>query len=291
VRQRKLDLPARVNADLPLDFSDVALTSYAGLRTSTIDVDGVVVSTGPQVERAFRGYNPHHRKVPSYDAILAHVAETTHILRVKNRSGTVHDGKASVPFLRELWDQIVATLGRPRAVRFRMDGAIFRDDVLRWLRGRGVGYAIKVPLYMWLDLQAPIRTQRAWTAVAHDVSGFAVRDAITPWEFPIAVTIHRKKVRHRTAKNFQLDLFDPNDGYYEYSAVAPPDTAVRDLPSCRTPRAAWWHHPLAAHEQCPDARPVPAHRESLGAGGVVLRRIEANQPTLISKMETSVKSA
>jgi hypothetical protein len=31
--------------------------------------------------------------------------------------------------------------------------------------------------------------------------------------------IYRKKVRHRSTKNFQLDLFDPNDGHYEYSAV------------------------------------------------------------------------
>ena len=30
------------------------------LRTLTVDVDGVVVSTGLKVERAFRGYNPHH---------------------------------------------------------------------------------------------------------------------------------------------------------------------------------------------------------------------------------------
>ena len=39
-----------------------------GLRTWTVDVDGVVVSTGLQVERAARGYNPHQRKVPSYDS-------------------------------------------------------------------------------------------------------------------------------------------------------------------------------------------------------------------------------
>lgn len=191
-----------------------------GLGTMTIDVDGVVVSTGLQVERAFRGFNPHHRKVPSYYPILAHVAETTHVLRVKNRSGNVHDGKASLPFLRELWDQLVATLGRRRGVRFRMDGAFFREDVLRWLRGRPVAYAIKVPFYAWLDLQAAIRRQPTWTRVAHDVSGFALGEAITPWGFPIAVTIYRKKVRHRTAKNCQLDLFDLNDGYDEYSAVA-----------------------------------------------------------------------
>jgi putative transposase len=33
---------------------------------------------------AFRGFNPHHRKDPSYYPLLAHVAQTGHILRVKN---------------------------------------------------------------------------------------------------------------------------------------------------------------------------------------------------------------
>ena len=32
--------------------------------------------------------------------------------------------------------------------------------------------------------------------------------------------IYRKHVSHRTRKNFQLDLFHPDDGHYEYSAVA-----------------------------------------------------------------------
>ena len=55
-----------------------------------------------KVERARRGYNPHRRKVPSYYPITAHLAETTHVLRVRNRSGNVHDSKGSVGFLREL---------------------------------------------------------------------------------------------------------------------------------------------------------------------------------------------
>ena len=33
------------------------------------------------------------------------------------------------------------------------------------------------------------------------------------------VVVYRKRVRHRTAKNYQLDLFDPDDGYFEYSAI------------------------------------------------------------------------
>src|ERR671918_124154 len=32
--------------------------------------------------------------------------------------------------------------------------------------------------------------------------------------------IYRKHVHHRSRKNFQLDLFSPDDGHFEYSAVA-----------------------------------------------------------------------
>ena len=58
-----------------------------GLRRLTIDVDGSVVSTGLTVEGARRGFNPHHRKVPSYYPITAYEANTSQILRVHNRPG------------------------------------------------------------------------------------------------------------------------------------------------------------------------------------------------------------
>ena len=57
----------------------------AGLRRLTIDVDGSVVSTGLKVQWAARGFNPHHRKVPSYYPITAYEAQSGQILRVKNR--------------------------------------------------------------------------------------------------------------------------------------------------------------------------------------------------------------
>src|SRR5712692_5934748 len=68
----------------------------------TIDIDGTVVRTGATVGWAFRRFHPHHRKDPSYYPLLAHVAQTGHILRVKNRPGNVHDSKQSVAFLREV---------------------------------------------------------------------------------------------------------------------------------------------------------------------------------------------
>src|SRR5713101_7741903 len=109
----------QLNHDLVID----AITRPA-LPRLTIDVDGTVVCTGATVGWAFRGFNPHHRKDPSYYPLLAHVAQTGHILRVK---------------------------------------------------------------------------------------------------------IYRKHVGHESPKNFQLDLFTPDDGHFEYAAVA--TSLALDLPA------------------------------------------------------------
>src|SRR6266496_3323570 len=99
----------------------------------TIDIDGTVVRTGATVGWAFRGFNPHHRKDPSYYPLLAHVAQTGHILRVKNRPGNVHDSKQAVAFLREVIDGLRTAFGRRLLLEFRMDAAFFQRDVLRLL--------------------------------------------------------------------------------------------------------------------------------------------------------------
>jgi hypothetical protein len=207
LRRVNAEVVARVVRSLPL-------------KTLTVDVDGTVCSTGMQVERARRGYNPHHRKVPSYYPITAHLGETGHVLRVKNRSGNVHDGKASLSFLRSLFAQIRHTLGPLYRLRFRLDGAFFRQDVIALLEARGAGYAVKVPFYHWLDLQSRIARRRRWQRVDGEVEFFEDALALTPWNTHLRIAIYRKRVYHRSAKNYQLDLFDPNDGYFEYSAIA-----------------------------------------------------------------------
>ena len=40
------------------------------------------------------------------------------------------------------------------------------------------------------------------------------------WSRKQRVLVYRKRVFHETAKNFQLDLFSPDDGHFEYSAIA-----------------------------------------------------------------------
>ena len=187
------------------------------LRRLTVDADGTVVSTGLQVERAFRGFNPHHRKDHSYYPITAHLAQTGHLLRVQNRSGNVHDGKAGGPFLRDLFAQLRATFGRT-PIEIRLDGAFFRREIITWLDSRAA-FAIKVPFYQWIGLKRLIRRQRRWKHVAPGVEGFDTRVWLEPWLKKPRVAIFRKRVHHESPKNYQLDLFDPDDGHWEYSAV------------------------------------------------------------------------
>ena len=130
------------------------------LRRLTLDVDGSVVSTGLRVEGARRGFNPHRRKVPSYYPITAYESNTGQVLRVCNRAGNVHDGKASVEFLQALFGQLDETLERRHVLEMRMDGAFFREDVIDWLEAQAVQYAIKVPFYRWLGLKQHIVGQR-----------------------------------------------------------------------------------------------------------------------------------
>ncbi len=187
----------------------------------TIDVDGSVIRTGATVGWAFRGFNPHHRKDPSYYPLVAHVAQTGHILRLKNRPGNVHDSKQAVPFLREIIDDLRARFGRRVALEFRMDAAFFQRGILQLLTARDCGYAIKVGYWSWLPLKAIAAACRRWQPVAPGVTGHETELVIPQWQdLRLRVVLYRKHVHHETRRNFQLDLFTPDDGHYEYSAVA-----------------------------------------------------------------------
>ena len=201
---------------------DLVVETLAACRLPrlTIDVDGTVVSTGAKVQWAFRGFNPHHRKNLSYYPLLAHVAQTGQILRVKNRPGNVHDSKQAVAFVRELIDSVRAGLGRALPLEFRMDAAFFQRDILRVLAAGGCAYAIKVGYWSWLPLKQLATERRDWVLLAPGVTGFEHRLTIPQWRLDLRVMIYRKHVRHESPKNFQLDLFSPNDGHFEYYAVA-----------------------------------------------------------------------
>jgi len=209
-------LRALVELNSQIVYEAIEKQSLARL---TFDIDGSVIRTGASVAWAFRGFNPHHRKNPSYYPILAHLAQTGHILRVKNRPGNVHDSKGSEAFLRELIHDVRARVGSSLPLEFRMDGAFFQREIVHLLERRKARYAIKVPFMKWLGLVPIIRERRRWHRLGDGMGWFEVSLYVAAWEKTLRVVVYRKPVHHQTKKNYQLDLFDPEDGYFEYSAV------------------------------------------------------------------------
>ena len=191
----------------------------AGFARITVDVDGTVLRTGRFVEGAERGFNPHHPKDKSYYPLTAHLAQTGQILRVWNRPGNVHDSHGAREFLRVVLDDLRERFGRSSRIEVRMDGAFCQPWMFPFLDEQGVEYAVKLPLWEWLHLRERIAARKRWTPVSISVSGFALRFEIPGWDLRRRVVVYRKRVFHRTRKNFQLDLFSPDDGHYEYSAV------------------------------------------------------------------------
>lgn len=178
------------------------------LKKVTVDLDGTVVSTGLQVERAARGFNPHHRKVPSYYPLLGHIAETGQFFFCKNRSGNIHDSNGADRWIREMVRDLRGELGDDIGIEYRMDGAFFRRDVIEMLERKKCTFAVKTPLWRWLDLLPKIQMRVKWKRISDDVEGFETTLKIPQWDMTLRVACYRKRVFHETNKNFQLDLFN-----------------------------------------------------------------------------------
>jgi hypothetical protein len=197
----------------------------------TIDVDGTVGRTGHTVAWAFRGYHPHFTKDPSYYPLLAHLAQTGHILRLKNRPGNVHDSRGAGRFLRDLIHELRARFGRGLPLEFGMDAAFFQEELLALLTREGCEYAIKIGFWKWVRLKPLVAAQRHWIRISAQVRAFETARRLEPWDLTLRVVVYRTPVGHETRSNFQLDLFSPDDGHFEYSAV----TTTKTL----APAALW----------------------------------------------------
>lgn len=277
-----VDALLKVNEEVSAD-----VIRRLGLRRLTLDIDGSVVSTGLTVEGARRGFNPHRRKVPSYYPITAYEAQSGQLLRVENRPGNIHDGKASIDFIRALIDQVRCDIPTAKHLEFRMDGAFFLREILELLDQSRVEYAIKVPFWNWLDLKSKIASQQRWQRVDDDVSYFETPLDLHSWQRRERVVIYRKRVGHVTRKNYQLDLFDPDDGYFEYSAIATNKTLSG-------PHLWWFMCGRGAHEKAYGELKsgfafdtVPSHRYHANGAWQVLSVLAFN---LTRGLQTTIAS-
>jgi len=184
-----------------------------------LDLDGSVLTTGTQVGWAFRGYNKKKRRLPSYYPILLHVGTLSLILGLKNRPGNVHDSRGAVGFLKDTLRQVRVILDPKTVFHFRMDGAFFQRSVIEFVQRDRCFYTIRVPMHRWLNLKGIVQMRVRWERVNNRIDFFQTRLPVDQWGVELDVTVYRKKVDHLSPRNYQLDLFAPDDPYYEYSAV------------------------------------------------------------------------
>jgi hypothetical protein len=184
-----------------------------GLLEITIDLDGTVVSTKGHPTWALKGYNPIKRGAPSYFPLTAHVAETGHFLTIWNRPGNVHDSNQALDLIKIIQRRLSMF-----SIRFRADSAFCAPQVINDLLYRQISFAIKAPFWKLLVLKTAAPKRKIWYSVDERWSYFWLKSPIHSLEEGPYVFIFRKKVKE-PGKQFQLDLFSPNDGFYEYSAV------------------------------------------------------------------------
>lgn len=200
---------------------EVAFATWTagGLSRVTLDLDGTVIRAGERTEGAERGFNPHHPKDPSYYPLTAHLAQTGQILGVWNRPGNTNDSVGAVDRITELVEEVRERIG-PVPIEVRLDGAFCQKAVLEVLTASGVEYALRVPMWEWLDVRDRIRRRRSWSRVHDSVDAFSMPVRIERWQRTERIVVFRKKISGPPARAYQLHLFQPDDGYYEYSMVA-----------------------------------------------------------------------
>jgi hypothetical protein len=194
------------------------------LSRVTLDVDGSVLTTGLHVERAERGFNPHHRKNPSYYPIIVTLAQTSHVVAHQNRRGNVHDSHRADRLLRTAVGRVREDLAVDGVIEVRADAAFFHRNFLRACDAQKLEYAVKVPMWPWLNLRSIVKAKAdadwEWVDRAAAVQGVVAELPIPQWGRVERIAIYRKRVGHEPVKGRQLDLFNPDDGYWEYSVVA-----------------------------------------------------------------------
>lgn len=199
---------AELNSELVIE----KLTAL-GLDEITVDLDGTVVSTKGSPSWAFKGYNPIKKGANSYYPLTSHIAETGHFLSIVNRPGNVHDSNRALTVIGAIRRHLSNFV-----IRFRADSAFCSPDVINYLLKNGIGFAIKAPFWKLLSLKTAAEKRKRWFKINEKWGYFWLQNPIDSLDHAHHVIILRKQLRD-ARKPYQLKLFSPNNGVYEYSAV------------------------------------------------------------------------
>ena len=145
--------------------------------------------------------------------MTAHIAETGHFISIINRSGNHHDSNRTLTIIQKI---LRKTAGY--RVRFRADSAFCSPEILDYLINHSIGFAIKAPFWKLNILKKSIQDRNRWHHINSQWSYYWIDNPVNKCDYEHRGLIFRKKVKN-PEKDFQLDLFSPNNGIYEYSCI------------------------------------------------------------------------
>ena len=190
------------------------------LKTLTIDIDGTVICNRGVPDGSKKGYNPIRKGAFGYYPLLAMIAQTGQWIKSINRPGNVHDSKGSDEFVIELIKSLKSELGNDIRLQFRHDGAFFSENKLKIYENEESEYASKVPFARITSLKKVILLRKKWQFINKDLSYFFSYTKCDSWEQERKFLIIRKKIpKSEQQKNFQLNLFSPDNGIYKYQVI------------------------------------------------------------------------
>ncbi len=217
----KMTIPKCVDLDAMSRFVVQDGLRHCKLRRLTLDIDGTVITTGLKVEGASRGFNRKKSTHPSYYPITVMIAQTGHVLEHRNRTGGIHDSHDADSTLRKAIGHLREDMQYRGIVEIRADSAFYREYFLQACDELNVQYAIKIPMWDWLGFKPLIEKQTAWKNIAGSrVQGCFCKLDISQWGRTEKIAIIRTRRSGKPQKGIQLDLFHPDDGYWEYSVIA-----------------------------------------------------------------------
>src|SRR5690606_15397768 len=130
--------------------------------------------------------------------------------------GNVYDSYGSAKFLRETFCTVREEFGLKGCFEVRVDSAFFQREFLAACDRSGVEYAVKVPMWPWLNLRGIVKRKKEsdwqWVDRRAGLQGLFAELPVPQWKRTERIAIYRKRINHKPAKGRQLELFNPDDG-------------------------------------------------------------------------------
>lgn len=186
----------------------------------TLDFDGSVLWTQSRnTEGTAIGYNRIRRGARGYYPLFATVAQTAQVFDLHHRPGNAHDTQGASQFIEKVFTKIKLHFHKIN-LEARFDAAHFTENNCLWLDNEGIEFSISVPFQALSHLKQIVEQRQKWYPINHQWSYFELRWKPKRWKKCMRLLFFRQQCLKPRQGPIQLDLFVPQDRFFEFKVVA-----------------------------------------------------------------------